>query len=443
MKLFEQIRGKIEKVDSQGHGIMHKHGKDIAASFTVPGDEVTLTLTKRRRGELSGKLDQLHSPSPDRVVPRCPYVGKCGGCPWQMIDYPKQLEYKRDLVNQTFARAALPFRITTVEPSKEIFYYRNRMDYVFGPNGELGLKVPSEWWNVLDLETCFLLSEDAVRVMSEVRAWAKEHHLEPWNAKTHTGFLRYLVIREGKFTNERLVTIVSGRGELSSAARQELTRRLSPLATSIYWGINPEITDLSIAKDLNLLHGKRYLTERINGIEYDIPANSFFQTNSYMAGRLMDVVRGHTALTSEERLLDLYCGVGFFAIGLAREAKEVVANELDHEAIDLARENAVRAGVKNTTFLQGATEDILPKLPRPDVIILDPPRSGLHPRTIKIILAMKPKRIVYVSCNYEALARELPTFLPDYEVTAQTALDLFPHTPHVEVITTLTKKLTS
>ncbi len=440
MKLFENIRGTIEDVDGKGRGIMRHEGKEIATPFVIPGDEATITLTKRRKGELSGHLETIHSPSPHRVAPKCPYAGTCGGCPWQMIDYPKQLEYKRDLVNRAFERGALAMRITEVEPSSEIFYFRNRMDYVFGADGELGLKEPGAWWSVLNLGTCFLLSENAVRVMERVRAWAKKHELAPWDNKKYTGLLRYLVIREGKFTNERCVTLVTSAEPFSETARDDLVFELKNLATTIYWGVNPTITDLSIAPEMTLLNGKRYLTERVGNFTFDIHPNSFFQTNAYMASRLMDTVRLFAGLTGDERVLDLYCGVGFFSIGLAASCKEVIANELDHFAIDLANANATQNKITNATFLQGATEDILPKMPRPDVVILDPPRSGMHPKALRTLLAFAPKRIVYVSCNYEALARELPTFLRDYEVINQTALDLFPHTPHVEVVTAFERK---
>lgn len=441
MKLFDKVRGKIGEVDGKGRGIMWADGKSIATPFVIPRDEITVTLTKRRRGELTGRLEIIHSPSPHRVTPRCPYAGKCGGCPWQMIDYPKQLEYKRDLVNRAFERTALPFRITDVEPSSEIFYFRNRMDYVFGANGELGLKEPSAWWSVLDLGTCFLLSENAVRVMERVRAWAQKHVLAPWDNKKYTGLLRYLVIREGKFTGERCVTLVTSAEAFPDAARDDLVAELKNFATTIYWGVNPEITDLSIASEMKLLYGKRYLTERVGDFTFDIHPNSFFQTNAYMAARLMETVRLFAELEPHERLLDLYCGVGFFAIGLAASCHEVIANEIDHLAIDLTKENAARNKITNATFLQGATEYILPKMPRPDVVILDPPRSGIHPKALGTLLAFAPKRIVYVSCNYEALARELPTFLRDYEVTNQIGLDLFPHTPHVEVVTQFKKKI--
>jgi len=300
MKLFEQVRGTIEKVDSKGHGIIEKNGKDIAVHFTVPCDEVEITLTKRKKGALLGRLDKVLSPSPNRIKPRCEYVGKCGGCPWQIMTYEKQVELKRNLVNEAFHKAKLPFSINEIIASKEIFFHRNRMDYVFGQNGELGLKEPEKWWSVLDLSVCYLLSEGAVRVMKITRDWAKKHKLPCWDLKKHAGLLRYLVIREGKFTGERLVTLVTSNDEFSEEAQNDLVKQLKGNVTSLYWGINPKETDLSLAEKLHLLDGKRNLSEKINGLTFEIYPNSFFQTNSLMAGKLMDVVREFAAPNGNE-----------------------------------------------------------------------------------------------------------------------------------------------
>lgn len=356
------------------------------------------------------------------------------------MDYATQLEYKRGLVNQTFAAANLPLTIERVRPAPEIFYYRNRMDYVFGADGQLGLKVPNEWWNILDLRTCFLLSPESVEIMELIRGWMRKHNLKPWDNRAYHGLLRYLVIREGKNTNERMITLVTSAEPFSEIARAEFVELLKEKATSLYWGVNPTITDLSLASELHLLHGKPALTEKINGYTYTIHPNSFFQTNSSMAAQLMDVVREFAGLTGTEDLLDLYCGAGFFGIALARYAKTVLGIESDHHAIDLAKENATANNVTNATFLTGTAEALLPNLPRQDVVIVDPPRSGLNPKVLKTLIQTKPNRIMYVSCNYQSLARELPTFLEHYTITNQIALDLFPHTPHVEVITRLDKK---
>ncbi|MBI4280744.1 23S rRNA (uracil(1939)-C(5))-methyltransferase RlmD [Candidatus Uhrbacteria bacterium] len=437
MKLFEQIQGTVEKLDPQGHGLLGKNSQEVASFFTVPGDEVKLTLTKRRRGRLHGRLEQIICPSPARVNPPCPYAGRCGGCLWQMIDYPKQLEYKRDLVNQTFQNQQLNLTIKSVEPSKEIFYHRNRMDYVFGSNGQLGLKEPEQWWSVLNLETCLLLSKETPEILRQARQWMRQWNLAPWDAKTYQGFLRYLVIREGKATGERMITLVTGAGQLPADAKQDLIARLKDFTTTLYWGINPLPADLSSSSQLTLLSGKSHLEEKVNGFRFRLHPNSFFQTNGLMAGRLMEIVRDSAHVSAAHRLLDLYCGLGFFAIGIGKAAAEVLGVEIDQAAVELARENAALNDVPRAVFLAGPVEKLLPKLPRPDIVIVDPPRSGLHPKAQKTLLSLLPQRLVYVSCNYQSLARELPEFLKYYTVEELLALDLFPHTPHLELIVRL------
>lgn len=439
MKLFEEIHGTIASVNSKGQGIFEHGGKEILTPFSVPGDDMTVTLTSRKKGQLHGRIKTIHSPSHDRVRPLCPYAGQCGGCVWQMIDYQKQLELKKDLINKTFADHQLDLQIDSVEPAVEQFYFRNRMDYVFGQNGELGLKEPERWWSVLNLSTCFLLSEESVQILELVRHWMKKWNLPPWNNKKYHGLLRYLVIREGKNTGERMITLITSAEDFPAPTREELITTLQNHCTTLYWGINPLITDLSIASELHLLSGNQYLTEEINGFRYQIHPNSFFQTNSNMAAKLMKTVGDFAALTKTDRLLDIYCGLGFFAIGLGGAAKEAFGIELDAPAIELAKSNAQLNNISNVQFFAGATEALLETMPKPDVVIVDPPRSGLHPKALATLLAFAPKRIVYVSCNYQSLVKELPEFLKTYTVARLRALDLFPHTPHVEVVTCFEK----
>jgi tRNA/tmRNA/rRNA uracil-C5-methylase (TrmA/RlmC/RlmD family) len=468
----------ITDLDAKGHGIAHTERGDVLVPFAIPGDTVRVELRGKRKGVWRGQIIERTGASPNRVEPRCPYVGTCGGCPWQMIDYPAQLRYKREAVRRALHGLAVP-EISEVLSCPEIFYYRNRMDYVIGAKGELGLKATEQWWNVLDLSTCFLLSPDAVEVMSRFRSWMKEHRVQPWDNQTHHGFARYLVIREGKRTNERFVMVVTAPGELPG--RDDLIAKLKPLATSILWGINPRITDLSIADEVHVLHGSEALRERLllslasldvvrrrdsyrqrdtassrttapnndtssdavdritTPFVFDIPPNAFFQTNTLMAERLVETVREFAALSGTELVVDLYCGVGVFGIALASRAQRVVGVESDPSAIPIAQRNAMTNGVTNAQFQLALAE----KWPFPidpvDVLIVDPPRAGLHPRVIQKILAMEPRRIIYVSCSPTALARDLKPLLGRYACDAIRCLDLFPHTPHVETVVRLVK----
>lgn len=424
----------MESVDEKGRGILHADGKEILVRFTAPGDTVGATIARRESGKLLARLDDVVSPSPHRITPRCPYVGRCGGCPLQFIDYPAQLTHKRDSVNRALSGVAGP--IDAVLPSPEIFYFRNRMDYVVGPEGELGLKEPGRWDRVLDLDECFLLSEEAVEVMKRFRVFMRDHKLAPWDNRRHTGFVRYLVIREGKYTGERMVIAVTAEGTFPG---EDLVRRLSPLATTVYWGVNPKITDISISEQLTLLHGKPHLEEKLGDFRFKIHPNVFFQTNSGGAAKLVEIVREYAAAGPTETIFDLYCGVGTFAISLAGLAKEVHGVELDAEAIALAKENAAMNWITNASFRAEPAEKSALLTRTFDLVIVDPPRSGLHPKVRETLLQTLPARIIYVSCNPAALARDIIVLKRSYQVQNIRAVDLFPHTPHVETVVHLVK----
>lgn len=446
----------ISVLDAKGRGIGETPRGRIVVPFAIPGDTVRVALHGKRKGVWRSQVIERVGASPNRVEPRCPYVGTCGGCPWQMIDYAQQLRYKREAARHALDGLHVP-EIPEVLPCSEIFYYRNRMDYVIGAKGELGLKASEQWWNVLDLSTCFLLSPDAVEVMSRFRAWMTEHRIVPWDNQTHRGFARYLVIREGKRTNERMVMVVTAPGELPG--REDLVTKLQPLATSILWGINPRITDLSIADEVRVLHGSENLHEELwiserrgdstrspaggdvtPPLRFDIPPNAFFQTNTVMAERLVETVREFAALTGTELVVDLYCGVGVFGIALASSAQRIIGVESDPSAIPIAQRNAIANDVTNAQFQLALAE----KWPFPidpiDVLVIDPPRAGLHPRVVQRILSLQPHRIIYVSCNPTALARDLKELLTHYTCDAIRCLDLFPHTPHVETVVRLTQR---
>lgn len=436
--MADAIEVTISTLDAKGRGVAETPHGTVVVPFAIPGDIVRIEPRGKRRGIWRGVTIERTTDGAGRVEPRCPYVGRCGGCPWQMIDYTQQLRYKRDAVRRALTKLTIP-EIPDVVPSPELFYYRNRMDYVVGANGELGLKASEQWWNVLDLSTCFLLSPEAVECMSQFRGWMREHHVAPWNNQTHSGFARYLVIREGKNTKERMVMIVTAPGELPG--RDDLVTRLQPLATSILWGINPRITDLSIADDLHVLHGSAVLHERLGDLTFEIPPNAFFQTNTTMAERLVETVRAFAALTGTELVVDLYCGVGVFGIALASLAQQVIGVESDPSAIPVAQRNAMTNGVTNAKFVLAKSESWPFPIDPIDTLIVDPPRAGLHPRVIKKILSMEPRRIIYVSCSPTALTRDLAALLPKYSCDAIRCLDLFPHTPHVETIVRLIRRV--
>ncbi|MEY4744651.1 MAG: hypothetical protein RL272_596 [Candidatus Parcubacteria bacterium] len=438
MKFGEKVTFKIEGVDKKGRGVGSVNGRPALVPFAVPGEEVEAVLVKRRQGKLRFSLDRVVKPSPRRIGARCRYAGTCGGCAWQQFDYGYQLELKRGLVNDALEAAGIGRRIEAVVPAASIFDYRNRMDYCIGPNGELGLKEPGRWNACLDLEECHLLSPESVEVMRRFREYMRANGLEPWDAFRHTGYARYLVIREGKNTGERMVTVVTSEGGLP--ASDALVASLGGLATTVYHGVNPEITDLSTASRLTILSGQEFLHEKVAGKTFAIHPNSFFQTNTAMAETLVGTVRGFLADRPPAALLDLYCGVGLFGICLADAATKVVGVEIDPDAIVMAKENASKNGVANAEYYAAKAESLVWEKERPDAVIIDPPRAGLHPKVVKTLLERRPERIAYVSCNYESFAREWAALGTAYDLARIEALDLFPHSPHVELASLLTLK---
>lgn len=447
MKFGDRLQGTIQDVDDKGRGtytLTREGMKDrtIVIPFSFPGDQVEASVIKRDKGELTGKLSKITTNTTDRVEAPCAHAGQCGGCLWQQLSYEAQLKLKHSMVNRAFEKAGHSERLDSVTPSVEKFYFRNRMDYAIGWKNEIGLKEYGSWNRYIDIKECLLLDKESPTILENVRELMKELSLKPWDAKYETGDMRYVVIRLGKKTNERLVMlVVKDLKAISEKARARILEALSPLATSLIIGENPLITDLSYVKDMVTLKGNAFHFEEVNGIRYKIHPNSFFQTNTDMAGVLQKTVLDLVETSKPKRVLDLYCGLGFFAIALAKRGISSYGHELDAPAIELAKENAALNQVDDlASFGAGPVEDFDWSHEKPQVVILDPPRAGLHPRALTTVLANAPERIIYVSCNYHRLVNELTTFKTQYEIESIQAFDLFPHTPHVELVVSLKKK---
>ena len=272
-----------------------------------------------------------------QAKPLCPYFGVCGGCALQNVAYADQVEDKRQAIDDALAAAGFDIRLETIIPCHEPYYYRNRMDYPFGYQGELGLKAKGKWWKTLDLETCFLLSKETPEILCRAREWTKSSALPFWNVKTNQGFFRYLVIREGKNTGERMIMLVtSDQATLSDEQKKSFVALFDNMASSILIGVNASITDLSIPQTIETLKGNPYLTESVNEIIYRIQPASFFQTNTLMAAELQNTVLEFCGDVVDKRVMDLYCGAGFFSLALAKSATSVVGVELDVAAITAA-----------------------------------------------------------------------------------------------------------
>jgi tRNA (uracil-5-)-methyltransferase len=457
MKFGHRIHGTVTNYDDKGRGTFELSGEktegyqlgkgNVAIPFSAVGDELEATFLKRDRGVKIAKIETIATPGPDRVKAPCPHAGVCGGCLWQHLDYDAQLRLKRDMINRALEQAGHEERITDVMPSEDKLFYRNRMDYVVGWLGQVGLKEYGSWNRYLDLTTCLLLNEDVGVILEETRKLIKEFDLEPWDAVHHTGLMRYVVIREGKNANERLLMfVVASLEKIDEKTRAAILDRFGSRCTSLLLGEQALLTDVSYVQKTIALKGEPFLHEEVNGVRYRIAPNSFFQTNSKMAAKLQDLVstlcHSHEGGNPASTVLDLYCGLGFFGIALAKQNPNVKISgfEIDAEAIELAETNATTNNVADRcSFASGPAEDLSWKDIDADTIILDPPRSGLHPRVVKTVLEKAPETIIYVSCNYHRLVEELKEFKTKYRVESMQALDLFPQTPHVEVVTKLTR----
>jgi len=371
-----------------------------------------------------------------RIKDKCKFAGQCGGCAWFDLEYQDQLNKKQEALN----KALIDVRSATCDllPCPEQTYYRNRMDFAFGPNLELGLRQTERWDKVVNLDQCYLLSDQGSEVLRRVNQWARSTKLSGWDPKKNQGVLRYCVIREGKNTGQRLVMILVYKNS-ESLRIDELKNSLGDLASSIVLGINNERTDVSRAGVIIPVKGDPWLEEEINGFRYRIHPNSFFQTNSIMAAKLQDTVKEFCGDMTDKTLLDLYCGSGFFSIAFANDCARTIGIELDPAGIAAARTNAELNNISNVEYHVSKAEEFDWTGTKPNVVIVDPPRSGSNYKVLDALRSALPERIVYVSCNYQRFLKELPALSRHYEITKMRALDLFPHTPHVELVTLLSR----
>ncbi|MBI4438078.1 23S rRNA (uracil(1939)-C(5))-methyltransferase RlmD [Candidatus Uhrbacteria bacterium] len=371
----------------------------------------------------------------------CPKKEICGSCSWSHIPYEKQLKAKLSDVNGSLALKGLDLVCYSLIPSPKTDHYRNRMDFAIDFQGRVGLKEKGKWWKVIDGHACFLSDERIEALFHQVRAWARACGLSFWDRKAHTGMLRYAVIRCTSL-GETLVTVVTSAPETPADAETCRTalRLLNETSrpTTLVWAQNSTITDVSYGDNLEVIAGPGVLMEEIGGIHYRISPQAFFQTNSFAAPILQKTVQEFCGDLSEKTLLDLYCGTGFFATALSSSAHRTIGVELSKDAILDARMNAELNGT-DIEYHDAKTEDFDWASFGADVVILDPPRSGMHDKALQDLLRIKPPSIVYVSCNPKNFAREMVLLQKTYLVQAMRAIDLFPHTPHVELVTHLVR----
>ncbi len=386
----------------------------------------------------------------------CPNPERCGSCGWSHIPYDKQLQQKLSDINGSFKLKNLPHRVYEILASPKTNHYRNRMDFVIDWQGNVGLREKGKWWRVIDNHTCFLAMEKIDELFFKTRDWVKSSGLSYFDRKANTGFLRYAVIRSTTLGETMLIIVTSAPTDADEEARAQTALKVlaeTSGVTTLVWSINHTISDVSFGDELRTITGNGTIEEQIGEYRYRISPNAFFQTNPYAAPLLLNTVREFALATDNSQkqetthqvvstgmLLDLYCGTGFFGVALANKFSQTVGVELVPEAIREAKINAELNHVK-AEFHDAKTEEFDWLKLKADVVILDPPRAGMHDKALRDVITARPERIVYVSCNYKNFARELIELSKYYEVQNMRAIDMFPHTPHVELVSVLQRKI--
>lgn len=455
---------KIEAVAAEGKSLAHVDGTVVFVEFAVPGDIVNVKVTKKKKNYMEGFILEIVKPSEDRLQPFCEHFGICGGCRWQPLPYDMQLKAKQQQVWDQLVRIGhleIP-DISPILPSDKTKYYRNKLEFTFSNkrwiyNNEdpdsltdeerlgLGFHVGKFFDKVLDIKHCSLQPEPSNEIRLFIREYAISHKLEFYNIRENTGFLRNIIVRNNQVGDVMLTVCFAYDDQDKIVPMLDAIAAEFPQIKSLHYVINEKLNDSISDLDCILYKGEDAIWETMGKLKFKIGPKSFYQTNSEQAYKLYSVAKEFAALTGNEVVYDLYTGTGTIAQFISDKASKVIGIEYVKEAIEDARINAEANGITNCTFFDGDMKDILTadfikEHGKPEVMIIDPPRAGMHPDVVKVIMEAAPERIVYVSCNPASQARDLAMMSPMYEITAVQPVDMFPHTMHVENVCALRLK---
>ncbi len=447
----DELELRVDSLAYGGNGVARLNGFVVFVRRGLPGDVVRATVTKVQRRHAEADATEVVEAGPQRVEASCSHYPACGGCRFQDLAYEAQLEAKAAWVEDSLRRIA-GIAEPPLEPivgAVDVFGYRNKMEYSFapGPDGpELGLHRAGRWDEVLELERCWLATEVGNALRNAVGAWAREERLEAYDQATGSGYLRHLVVREGLTTGQALVQLVTHERERFDRERLIEVLTQFPEVRSIHWAVNDtpaEVTNLPT----ELLWGDEAIEEEIGGLRFRVRPNAFLQTNTRMAEQLYALAVREAALGGGETVYDLYCGIGTIGLSLARGALTVWGIEISEESVACAIENAELNGIGNAAFFAGNVGEVLRELRdragEADVVIVDPPRAGLAGKALKRLGELEAPRVVYVSCNPTTLAGDVKRLATDhgYRLLRTTPVDMFPHTPHVESVSLLERRV--
>ena len=462
LPLLEKVR--ITDIGAEGNALARVDNLVVFVPMLIPGDVVDLKVIKKRKKYLEGRVLKFHEYSIDRIDPRCKHFGVCGGCKWQHLPYNLQLKYKEKQVRDNLTRIGkieLP-EISPIIGSPEEYHYRNKLEYTFSDKrwltkeeigsenkfekeGALGFHIPGLFDKVLDIEECHLHPEPSNSIKNAVRTYSLKNNLEFFDLREQKGFLRNLVIRNSLEGNVMVIVVLFREDAEKREGLLDFISAEFPQITSLWYVINSKRNDSLNDQTPVLYKGEDHLLEEMDGLKFRIGPKSFYQTNTRQALELYRVARDFAGLTGKEVVYDLYTGTGTIANYIAGSAGKVIGIEYVDEAIQDARINSGINKIHNTLFFAGDMKDILSEQfvsenGKPDVIITDPPRAGMHEDVVKIILSASPDKIVYVSCNPSTQARDILLMSDAYRVVRVQPVDMFPHTHHVENVVLLERK---
>ncbi|MCP9611936.1 23S rRNA (uracil(1939)-C(5))-methyltransferase RlmD [Coprobacter tertius] len=462
LPVVEQV--EITDVAAEGKAIARIDELVVFVPFVAPGDIVDLQLYRKKHKYAEGRVLRIHKYSEDRVEPFCSHFSVCGGCKWQHLPYEKQLFYKQKQVTDNLIRIGkipLP-EISPIKASTKTRFYRNKLEFTFSNKSwltheemqsrdtfecrnALGFHIPGMFDKVLDIKKCWLQDEISNDIRLSIRRFSLENDYPFFDLREQTGLMRNIIIRTSS-TGEIMLIVVfyENDHEKINALMSHLAGEF-PQITSLLYIVNQKANDTITDQTVHVFRGRDHIFESMEGLRFKIGPKSFYQTNSEQAYELYKVARDFAGLTGNELVYDLYTGTGTIANFVSGNARKVIGIEYVPEAIEDAKENSAINGIDNTLFFAGDMKDILTQkfineYGRPDVIITDPPRAGMHDDVIKTILFASPDRIVYVSCNPATQARDLSLLDEKYKVMKVQPVDMFPHTHHVENVVLLGKK---
>jgi 23S rRNA (uracil1939-C5)-methyltransferase len=450
---------------AEGKALAKVAGKVIFVEGAVPGDVADILLTRNKKDWAEGRVQNIKEYSPERVTPFCIHFGICGGCKWQMLPYEKQLQYKEQEVRDVIKRIGkLPdVPVLPILGSEKTIHYRNKLEFTFSnkkylteneltllgkdewPGGAVGYHVPKLYDKIIDIKECWLMDDVNNIIRNSLRDFAEKNKYSYYDIKEHKGFLRNLVIRNCT-TGELMVNLVFGNEDKKEIEKiaQFLLEKVPSITTLVYT-INQKWNDSLNDLEPVVFSGKGFVIEKLGEFNFKISPKSFFQTNTQQAEVLYNAVKDFAALTGNETVYDLYCGTGSIGIFLNKKAKQIIGVDVVEEAIRDAKENAALNNIGSASFYAGdvieiCNDDFFNAHGKVDVVIVDPPRAGLHPKLISKLLEISAEKMVYVSCNVATQARDLQLLSEKYLVEKIQPVDMFPHTHHIESVALLILK---